>query len=402
MRAPASASNTDACGASASHVDEDVLVGHRRHSLRSGVVKWGGGSDHPSELRPREAPGGGVEPPSPGPKPGGRPLPHPGTRTSLRPSVRPAWEHTFVPRRLRFTEQQLREAILASRSWAETLRYLHYRSAGGNWRTLKKYAHLWEIPTDHFDPGGARRDALRRANPAIPLEEILVKNSTYSRNHLKERLFKEGVKAKRCELCGQGEIWRGRRMALIIDHINGVPNDNRLENLRIVCPNCAATFDTHCARKNRRRIKPRRCRRCGVEFWPRQRRQRYCSSECGARYVRAQRRGIPKPETRKVERPPYDRLLREIEEMGYLAVGRKYGVSDNAVRKWVRFYEREAERERLAAAEGDGGGVDVDAVRSHPVPRPFRSNAARRRYPSPQARLDPHWQAGRQLRLPDP
>jgi hypothetical protein len=72
--------------------------------------------------------------------------------------------------------------------------------------------------------------------------------------------------------------------------------------------------------------------------------------------------GIPKPEARKVERPPYDQLLREIEETSYLAVGRKYGVSDNAVRKWVRFYQRQAEREtRLAVGEGDADVVALGA-----------------------------------------
>ena len=50
---------------------------------------------------------------------------------------------------------------------------------------------------------------------------------------------------------------------------------------------------------------------------------------------------------RKVERPPYEKLLEEIETTSYLAIGRKYGVSDNAVRKWVRFYERQIERERV-------------------------------------------------------
>lgn len=59
---------------------------------------------------------------------------------------------------------------------------------------------------------------------------------------------------------------------------------------------------------------------------------------------------MPTPESRKVERPPYEQLLEEIEATSYLAVGRKYGVSDNAVRKWVRFYERQIERE---AAEGE-------------------------------------------------
>jgi transposase-like protein len=50
-----------------------------------------------------------------------------------------------------------------------------------------------------------------------------------------------------------------------------------------------------------------------------------------------------------VERPPYERLLVEIQATSYVAVGRKYGVSDNAVRKWVWFYERERERVRESA-----------------------------------------------------
>lgn len=66
-------------------------------------------------------------------------------------------------------------------------------------------------------------------------------------------------------------------------------------------------------------------------------------------------RGVPHPEARKVERPPYEKLLEEIEATSYLAVGRKYGVSDNAVRKWVRFYERQAEREAVEAVAAEKG-----------------------------------------------
>jgi hypothetical protein len=247
----------------------------------------------------------------------------------------------------RFREQHLRDAIATSMSWAETLRRLQYQSAGGNWKTLKKYAEIWRISTAHFDPGAARRRGLRRIS--TPLSEILVENSSYSRNHLKDRLFSAGLKARRCELCGQGGIWRGRRMALILDHVNGVPNDNRIENLRILCPNCAATLDTHCGSKNRKPPAVRSCARCGTTFIPKYIQHRYCSQYCGQRWDRTARFcGVPQPHRRKVERPPYDQLLREIEETSYLAVGRRYGVSDNAVRKWVRFYERERERRRSA------------------------------------------------------
>jgi hypothetical protein len=181
----------------------------------------------------------------------------------------------------------------------------------------------------------AARWLARHAGP--PLSEILVEHSTFSRGHLKERLFREGLKVRTCELCGQGEEWRGRRMGLILDHVNGVGDDHRLENLQIVCPNCAATLDTHCGRQNRKR---RLCLHCDAEFWPREPRQKYCSQECGRK---APTRSGPRPELRKVARPPYAQLVREIHALGWSAVGRRYGVSDNAVRKWVRLYERERE-----------------------------------------------------------
>jgi transposase-like protein len=62
----------------------------------------------------------------------------------------------------------------------------------------------------------------------------------------------------------------------------------------------------------------------------------------------------PRPERRKVDRPPYEQLLREIEELGYSGVGRRYGVSDNAVRKWVRWYRARLETTDDGAHPGDG------------------------------------------------
>lgn len=233
---------------------------------------------------------------------------------------------------------EAREAIATSLTYSEALRRMGLRAAGGNHRTLKKWVERWGIPTDHFDPDAARRAFLR--HEATPLEDVLVEHSTYHRGKLKERLFAEGLKERGCELCGQDEIWRGRRMALILDHINGVFDDNRLGNLQIVCPNCAATLDTHCGRKLRRLEDERRCLRCDRPFRPRHLRHRYCSRECGQR-SNAGRTG-PRPEARKVQRPPYEQLLAETRELGFSATGRKYGVSDNAVRKWLRAYERDA------------------------------------------------------------
>jgi ribosomal protein L40E len=240
-----------------------------------------------------------------------------------------------VPRRVRYTEDDARAAIAASLSYAEALRRLGLRAAGGNHATLKRYAAAWDISIAHFDPHGTQRRGGPHARTARPLSEILVEHSTYSRSQLKERLYREGLRTRECELCGQGEEWRGNHMSLILDHVNGVADDNRLENLRIACPNCAATFDTHCGRQNQWE---RDCVRCGATFRPKATTQRHCSHACG---LRASSGHGPRPARRKVARPPFARLQREIHALGWSAVGRRYGVSDNAVRKWVRQYERE-------------------------------------------------------------
>lgn len=250
----------------------------------------------------------------------------------------------FVPR---YSEQQAREAVAASLSYSEALRKLGLGATGGNWRTLRLWTDRWEIATDHFDPNASNAAAARAR--ARPLEEILVRGSTYSRGSLKRRLWANGLKPRHCELCGQGERWRGRPLGLILDHINGERDDHRLENLRIVCPNCAATLDTHCGRKNR--LEPERlCARCGAPFRPNRPRQRYCSQACGMRAPRP--RGRANLGTRRADRPPFQQLVAEIAETSYLAVGRKYGVSDNSIRKWVRQYERE-EAAAAVARVGD-------------------------------------------------
>jgi transposase-like protein len=272
----------------------------------------------------------------------------------------------------RYSEAEARAAIAASRSYSEALRRLGMRSAGGNHRTLRRYAEdVWGIPVSHFDPDAARRGWRREP---VPLAEVLVTGSTYQRALLKERLFGEGLKERRCELCGQGELWHGRRMSLILDHVNGVADDNRLENLRIVCANCNATLDTHCGRNTRVPRAERACAGCGALFVPRGERHRYCSRACGQR---APRRRGPQPGMRRVERPPYERLLHEIEELGYLAVGRRYGVSDNAVRKW-----------RLAYEADPPGGTAVHGCGADPPPEPepSRRSAAP---PDDRARAEP-------------
>jgi hypothetical protein len=83
----------------------------------------------------------------------------------------------------------------------------------------------------HFDPRAAGREALERGRRKTkPLEEVLVAGSSFSRAQMKKRLYAEGLKQPVCEL------WHSRRLALILDRVNGMSNDHRLLIWRRVCP----------------------------------------------------------------------------------------------------------------------------------------------------------------------
>lgn len=224
----------------------------------------------------------------------------------------------------KYRKENLEPIIKKSRNFTEVFRFLNMTTTGNSRKTLMKYINEQNIDISHFETTKERYLRVNREIGIfrrIPLHKILISGSTYSNVDLKKRLYEEGLKERKCEKCGQDEDWYGERMALILDHINGEHTDNRFENLRIVCPNCNATLPTHCG-KNKK--KKHYCE-CGNTKFKTSDKCRTCSNKTSR--------------NRKVERPPYDQLLKEIEETNYCAVGRKYGVSDNAIRKWVKTYE---------------------------------------------------------------
>jgi len=116
----------------------------------------------------------------------------------------------------------------------------------GNRKTIKKYIDIYQIDISHF------HIPIVKTYNKLNIDEILVEKSTFKdTTKLKNKLYKIGLKQRMCEICGQDENWRGKKISLILDHINGINDDNRLINLQIVCPNCNASLDTFCRGKNK-------------------------------------------------------------------------------------------------------------------------------------------------------
>ncbi len=208
-------------------------------------------------------------------------------------------------------------------SIAEVLRRLDLKPQGQNYRTAKKYISAYALNISHF-LGQRYRFGKTGANRILrETSSLLIRNSPMGSKHIKTRVLRENLLIYKCADCGISD-WKGKKLVLQLDHINGVNDDHRLENLQLLCPNCHSQTDTYCGRNVANRTQ-KLCVDCDTPILATSSRCRRCTTK-----LRSENPAY------KIVWPSIPELEVMISELGLKATGRKLGVSDSAIRKHIK------------------------------------------------------------------
>lgn len=219
-----------------------------------------------------------------------------------------------------YSEEEFKNIVKNSYSWRELYKNLGYNCNSGDLKNqIQKKVEELHIDVSHF--GILGKNKIKRDE-----NNVFIKNSTANQSTLRRWYLKSNYTEYKCSICEQEPFWNGKELTLILDHINGINNDDRKENLRWVCPNCNSQLSTTGGRNIKKEsIKKYYCRDCGKEI-------SYNSSRCIDCFSKSK---IIPYEDMKVDR---DTLKDKIRNISFVKLAEEYNVSDNAVRKWCKKY----------------------------------------------------------------
>lgn len=216
-----------------------------------------------------------------------------------------------------YSDEEFINIVKQSKSMSEISSRIGYTSHSGDTLIrIRKRIDSLKIPTSHFNEMNKR--TIHRT-----VENVFVKDSTANQSTLRSWYIKGDYSPYICSICGQRPFWNGKEMTLILDHINGENHDDRLENLRWVCPNCNQQLPTTGGRNQKKRQKHYYCINCGKEISRTSIRCTQCSGKLKI---------IPEGNM------PIDRnkLKELVFTISFTKIGEQFGVCDNTIRKWCK------------------------------------------------------------------
>jgi hypothetical protein len=219
-----------------------------------------------------------------------------------------------------FTKEQIQAAADQSSSKTEMMRVLKIRQSGGGYQSLLNWCKKYDIiPPDGLAIGRANVDGHKFV--AMSNEDWFVDGVQRQSGVTIKRLVALGVPYI-CSTCGQPPEWNGLPLRLQIDHINGDRWDNRIENVRVICPNCHTQTETYANNGTR---KSRYYCECGTEIW---KLSTYCK-KCATQKTPSRREGV-------IDWPPVAEVVEKVRLTNFTQYAIVLGVSDNAIRKYLQ------------------------------------------------------------------
>lgn len=283
-----------------------------------------------------------------------------------------------------WNDEQLTNAVKLGTSISEVLKSLGFLPIGSNYNWLKKHIKRLNLSTGHFLP---YKGTIGKTKTT---EELFLSKSPNT-HVLRKRLRKENLLKYECNSCkavSHSFYGAEKELSLHLDHVDGDPTNNKLENLRFLCPNCHSLTDTYCGKNTKRELKYISCLGCQAsinsgtrcvgckekynkefkssknwpsieDFFEKAQELKSMSKTCfffnsspngikkylsrkgkleEAKKLFKELQSIPKPEKRKVVRPTKEELEKLVWEKSTVKIAQEMGVSDKAVEKWCKSY----------------------------------------------------------------